>query len=113
MEKYIKINEWTGVTDIIIDQRNPDILYCASWQRHRNVASYIEGGPGTSIYKSMDGGENWNKINKGLPSSNMGKIGLAISPMNPDIVAYAAVETERRKGAVYRSANSGGSWEKI
>ena len=108
----LKINEWTGVTDIIIDPRNPDILYCASWQRHRNVASYIGGGPGTSIYKSMDGGENWNKINKGLPSSNMGKIGLAISPMNPDIV-YAAVETERRKGAVYRSANSGGSWEKM
>ena len=108
----LKIDEWTGVTDIIIDPRNPDILYCASWQRHRNVASYIGGGPGTSIYKSIDGGENWNKINKGLPSSNMGKIGLAISPMNPDIV-YAAVETERRKGAVYRSANSGGSWEKM
>ena len=108
----LKIDEWTGVTDIIIDPRNPDILYCASWQRHRNVASYIGGGPGTSIYKSIDGGENWNKINKGLPSSNMGKIGLAISPMNPDII-YAAVETERRKGAVYRSANSGGSWEKM
>ena len=108
----LEINEWTGVTDIIIDPRNPDILYCASWQRHRNVASFIGGGPGTSIYKSTDGGENWEKINKGLPSSNMGKIGLAISPINPDIL-YAAVETERRKGAVYRSANSGGNWKKM
>ena len=108
----LEINEWTGVTDIIIDPRNPDILYCASWQRHRNVASYIGGGPGTSIYKSLDGGESWNKINKGLPSKNMGKIGLAISPMNSDII-YAAVETERRKGAIYRSANSGGSWVKM
>ena len=108
----LEIDEWTGVTDIIIDPRNPDILYCASWQRHRNVASYIGGGPGTSIYKSSDGGESWSKINKGLPSLNMGKIGLAISPMNPDII-YAAVETERRKGAVYRSANSGGSWVKM
>ena len=86
-------------------------MYCASWQRHRNVASYIGGGPGTNIYKSTDGGDNWTKINKGLPSSNMGKIGLAISPINPDVV-YAAVETERRKGAVYRSANAGGSWKK-
>ena len=79
------------MTDIIIDPRNPDILYCASWQRHNNVASYIGGGPGTSIYKSTDGGEKWKKINKGLPSSNISKIGLAISPMNPDIL-YAAVE---------------------
>lgn len=108
----LEIDEWTGVTDLLIDPRNPDILYCASWQRHRNVASYIGGGPGTTIYKSNDGGESWQKINKGLPSSNMGKIGLAISPMNPDVV-YAAVETERRKGAVYRSANAGGSWKKM
>ena len=108
----LEIDEWTGVTDLLIDPRNPDVLYCASWQRHRNVASYIGGGPGTSIYKSTDGGDNWTKINKGLPSSNMGKIGLAISPINPDVV-YAAVETERRKGAVYRSANAGGSWKKM
>ena len=93
----LEIDEWTGVTDLLIDPRNPDVLYCASWQRHRNVASYIGGGPGTSIYKSTDGGDSWTKINKGLPSSNMGKIGLAISPINPDVV-YAAVETERRKG---------------
>ena len=108
----LNINEWTGVTDLVIDPTNPNTLYLASWQRHRNVAAHMGGGPGTSLYKSVDGGETWFKIDNGLPSSNMGKIGLAISPMNPKIL-YAAIELDRRKGAVYRSADSGGSWTKM
>ena len=107
----LNINEWTGVTDLVIDPTNPDVLYLASWQRHRNVAAHMGGGPGTSLYKSVDGGETWFKIDNGLPSSNMGKIGLAISPINPEVL-YAAIELDRRKGAVYRSSNSGGSWTK-
>ena len=70
------------------------------------------GGPGTSLYKSTDGGETWNKINNGIPNSNKGKIGLAISPMNPKVL-YAGVELELKKGAVYRSDNSGGNWKKM
>ena len=108
----LNINEWTGVTDLVIDPTNPDVLYLASWQRHRNVAAHMGGGPGTSLYKSVDGGETWFKIDNGLPSSNMGKIGLAISPINPEVL-YAAIELDRRKGAVYRSSNSGGSWTKM
>ena len=108
----LEVNEWTGVTDVVIDPTNPEILYAATWQRHRNVAALLGGGPGTSIYKSMDGGDSWTKINKGLPGSTMGKIGLAISPMKPNVL-YAAIELERRKGAVYRTENSGGSWTKM
>ncbi|NCF41725.1 MAG: glycosyl hydrolase [Bacteroidetes bacterium] len=108
----LEINEWTGVTDLVIDPTNPDILYAASWQKHRNVAALIGGGPGTSLYKSVDGGDNWSKIDKGLPGSNKGKIGLAISPMQPNVL-YAAVELDKRAGAVYRSENSGGSWSKM
>ena len=108
----LDINEWTGVTDLVIDPTNPDILYAASWQRHRNVAGLIDGGPGTALYKSKDGGDTWFKINKGLPRSNMGKIGLAISPINPTVL-YAAIELDRREGAVYRTSNSGGSWTKM
>ena len=111
-ENKLEINEWTGVTDLVIDPTNPDVLYLASWQRHRNVAALMGGGPGTAIYKSTDGGEQWNKIEKGLPRSNKGKIGLAISPMNPDVL-YAAVELDRREGAVYRSSNGGASWTKM
>ena len=108
----LQVNEWTGVTDLVIDPTNPDVLYAATWQRHRNVAALLGGGPGTSIYKSIDGGDSWAKINKGLPGSTMGKIGLAISPMKSNVL-YAAIELERRKGAVYRTDNSGGSWTKM
>jgi photosystem II stability/assembly factor-like uncharacterized protein len=110
-EKFLGDDEWIGVTDILIDPRNPDILYAATWQRHRNVASYMGGGPGSGIHRSDDGGETWKKLGKGLPSSNMGKIGLAISPQNPDVV-YAAIELDRRTGGVYRSADRGESWKK-
>ena len=111
-ENKLEINEWTGVTDLVINPENPNILYLASWQRHRNVAALMDGGPGTALYKSVDGGENWKKINNGLPGSNMGKIGLAISPMKPNVL-YAAIELDRREGAVYKSVDSGGSWKKM
>ena len=108
----LEVNEWTGVTDLLIDPNNPSILYAATWQRHRNVAALMGGGPGTAIYKSTDGGDSWKKINKGLPSSNLGKIGLAISPMKTQVL-YAAIELDKRKGAVYRSENAGNSWVKM
>ncbi|MCB0806673.1 MAG: hypothetical protein KDC05_12810, partial [Bacteroidales bacterium] len=110
--KTLGDDEWTGVTDIVIDSRNPDLLYAATWQRHRNVAAYMGGGPGSGIHRSTDGGDTWQKLETGLPKSNMGKIGLAISPQNPDVV-YAAIELDRRTGAVYRSENRGGSWQKM
>ena len=111
-ENVLNVNKWTGVTDIVIDHNNPSILYAATWQRHRNVAAYMGGGPGTSIYKSVDNGKTWVEIKNGLPSSNLGKIGLAISPFDSSIL-YAAVETDRRNGGVYKSTNSGGSWKKM
>ncbi|MFO7844001.1 MAG: hypothetical protein R6V16_09345, partial [Bacteroidales bacterium] len=111
-KKTLGDNEWIGVTDIVIDPRNAECLYAATWQRHRNVAAYMGGGPGTAIYKSNDGGENWQKLEKGLPKSDMGKIGLAISPQKPDVI-YAAIEEEQRTGGLYRSENRGASWTKM
>ena len=105
-------DEWIGATDLIIDPRDPKILYAATWQRHRTVAGYMGGGPGSNIYKSIDGGDTWKKIDKGLPKSNMGKIGLAISPQNPDVL-YAAIELNRRSGGVFKSSNRGESWSKM
>jgi photosystem II stability/assembly factor-like uncharacterized protein len=110
--KVLGDDEWTGVTDIVMDPRNPDVLYAATWQRHRTVAAYMGGGPGTGLHKSTDGGETWTELRSGLPSSNMGKIGLAISPQNPDIV-YAAIELDRRSGGLYRSTNRGASWTRM
>ena len=108
----LEVDEWTGVTSLVIDPRNPDKLYAATWQRQRTVAAYIGTGPGSAIYTSDDGGETWQKLTEGLPKTNMGKIGLAISPMNPDVV-YAAIEIDERKGGFYRSSNRGGSWVKM
>ena len=105
-------SEWVGVTDIVTDPRDPDLIYAAAWQRHRNVAAYMGGGPGTGIYKSVDGGETWIRLKEGLPESNMGKIGLDISYQNPDVL-YAAIELDRRSGGVFRSENRGASWKKM
>ena len=105
-------SEWVGATDLLIDPRNSDLLYAATWQRHRTVAGYLGGGPGTAIYKSNDGGDSWIKLKKGLPKSNMGKIGLVLSPQKPDVI-YAAIELDRRTGGVYKSENQGASWKKM
>lgn len=110
-KKTLGDEEWTGVTDIVIDPRNPSWLYAATWQRHRTVAAYMGGGPKSGIHRSTDGGETWEVLKTGLPKSKMGKIGLAISPQKPDIL-YAAIELNRTKGAVYRSTDRGASWEK-
>lgn len=108
----LTVDDWTGATDLAMDPRNPDVLYAATWQRHRNIAAYMGGGPGSGIYKSTDGGDSWRKLKSGLPDQNMGKIGLAISPQNPDVL-YAAIELERRTGGIYRSENRGESWKKM
>ena len=105
-------NQWTGATDLMIDPRNPLVLYAATWDRHRTVAALMSGGPGSGIHKSIDGGETWQKLTNGLPKSNMGKIGLAISPQQPDVV-YAAIELDRTTGGVFRSADQGASWKKM
>jgi len=104
-------DEWVGVTEVVIDPRDPDRLYAATWQRHRTVAAYMGGGPGSGLHRSTDGGETWEALKAGLPTSNMGKIGLAISPQKPDVL-YAAIELDNRTGAVYASTNRGSTWEK-
>ena len=104
-------DKWTGVTDIALDPKNPDRIYAATWDRHRTVAAYMGGGPGTGIHRSDDGGETWTEMTKGLPESNMGKIGIAVSHHHDNTI-YAAIELDRRKGGVYRSDDGGNTWEK-
>ena len=111
-KKVLGDEKWVGVTDIVIDPRDPNVLYAATWQRHRTVAAYMGGGPGTGIHKSTDGGETWKELKKGIPGSNKGKIGLAISPQQPDII-YAAIELDRTKGGLFMSENQGESWKKM
>jgi photosystem II stability/assembly factor-like uncharacterized protein len=107
----LSVDEHTGVNDIIMDPRNPDVMYASTFQRRRHVFTYVGGGKGSAMYKSTDGGEHWHKINQGLPGVDLGRIGLAFAPSNPEVM-YAVVEAEQGKGGFYRSTNRGASWER-
>lgn len=108
----LTIDAHTGVTDLVMDPRDPGVLYAAAMQRRRHVFTYIGGGPGSAMYKTTDGGASWNKINKGLPEVDLGRIGLTISPADPEKI-YAIVEAAQDKGGFYRSTNRGATWEKM
>jgi photosystem II stability/assembly factor-like uncharacterized protein len=108
----LTISENTGVTDVVLDPSNPDILYAASYQRRRHVFTLIDGGPESAIYKSTDAGKTWNKLKEGLPKEDMGRIGLAIAAHHPKTV-YATIETTRRAGGIYVTNDGGSSWKKV
>jgi photosystem II stability/assembly factor-like uncharacterized protein len=107
----LTISENTGVVDVAFDPSNPDIIYAAAYQRRRHVFTLIDGGPESAIYKSTDAGATWNKLKSGLPSVDMGRIGLAVSPADPNVV-YATVEAADSKGGIFRSNDRGATWEK-
>jgi len=108
----LEISEHTGIADLLMDPRDPNVLYAAAHQRRRHVFTYISGGPESALYKSVDGGANWTKQSSGLPSVDLGRIGLAISPVNPDYV-FAIVEAAEDKGGFFRSTDRGESFKKL
>ena len=110
--KILNISENTGVNNVVIDPRDSKVLYATSEQRRRHIFSKIGGGPETAVYKSTDAGATWEKIMKGLPSVDLGGTGLAISPVNPDVL-YLSLEAAEKKGGFFRSTNRGASWEKM
>ena len=110
-EKILGEGEYVGVNEVHLDPRNPDVVYASTHERFRTVAALVNGGPGSGIHKSVDGGKTWRRLSNGLPAEDMGKIGLAISPQNPDVI-YAGVELAHRKGGFFRSADGGENWEK-
>ena len=107
----LDINKDTGVTSVEIDPSNPDTFYAAAYQRRRSVAAFMGGGPDSGLYKSTDAGKTWRKLTVGLPAGDMGKIGIAVSPINPRVV-YATVEARPDERGFYRSTDKGESWEK-
>ncbi len=107
--KILEISKHTGVHEVHLDPRNPSVIYAVAHQRRRHVFTYISGGPESSVYKSTDGGKNFRKITNGLPDGDLGRVGLDISPANPDVI-YAVVEAQEKKGGFYKSTDRGESW---
>ncbi len=111
-ELALEIDENTGVVDLVMDPRDPDVLYVASYQRRRHVWTLINGGPGSGIHKTTDGGATWTELTSGLPEVDMGRIGLAVSTPAPNTV-YAIIEAADGKGGFFRSTDAGRSWTKM
>jgi photosystem II stability/assembly factor-like uncharacterized protein len=110
-KKVLDISEHTGVNEVHLDPRNPDVAYASAYQRRRKVWTLINGGPESGIFKTVDGGKSWRRIEAGLPRVDKGRIGMTISPVNPDVI-FAIVEAQRGQGGTFRSVDRGESWQK-
>jgi photosystem II stability/assembly factor-like uncharacterized protein len=104
--------EFTGVTDIALDPRDPRVIYATTYQRDRRAYSFVGGGPESGIWKSVDGGETWTRLSAGLPTGNMGRIGLDIARSQPNTV-YATVDADPATGGIYRSDDAGANWRRV
>ncbi|MBT8209428.1 MAG: glycosyl hydrolase, partial [Eudoraea sp.] len=112
-EKVLYVNEGTGASELSMDPTAPDILYAAMWEHQRTPFKVISGGPGSGLYKSMDGGKSWKQIHNGLPEEK-GKMAIAVSPANPNRV-YALIESDsdQDKGGLFVSMDAGASWRMV
>ncbi|HZI61489.1 MAG TPA: hypothetical protein VFD62_12285 [Pyrinomonadaceae bacterium] len=110
-KNILNISEHTGVTDVVIDHNDPNTIYAAAYQRRRHMWTLINGGPESALYKSTDAGATWNRLRAGLPTVELGRIGLAISPVDSNVI-YATVEAADRRGGIFRSSDRGSSWER-
>ena len=112
-DQLLYINPKTGCADLAMDPANPDVLYASMWEFRRTAWSFESGGQNSALYKSTDGGKNWNKIHNGFPEGDLGRLAIAVAPSNPKVL-YTVIEAEEdeRKG-LYRSNDAGASWEQL
>ena len=109
-ERVLHISSKTGFADLAMDATNPRVLYAAAWTGQRLPWTIISGSEEGGLYKSVDGGDTWKKLTEGLPQGIVGKIGVAVSPANPNRV-WALVEHEN--GGLFRSEDAGATWKKL
>ncbi len=110
-DRKLFVNPTSGAVDLVMDPKNPDILFASTWELKRTPYSLESGGPGSKIFKSTDGGETWKEIstNKGLPEGTLGIIGVTVSPVNSNRI-WAMIEN--LNGGLFRSDDGGETWEK-
>lgn len=111
-EKVLYVSDKAGAADLIIDRTNPDVLYASTWQVYRKAWKMWGGGPDCRLWKSVDGGDNWIELTKnpGMPEGPIGKIGVTVSPADPNRV-WAVVEAN--EGGIFRSDDAGWTWERV
>jgi photosystem II stability/assembly factor-like uncharacterized protein len=110
-ERILEIDEHTGINEFVVHPDDHDRIIASSYQRRRHVWTLINGGPGSGIHVTSDGGRTWSEASGGAPSGELGRIGIAMAPSDPDMV-YAIVEADEKKQGVYRTSDFGASWEK-
>ncbi|MFK8031628.1 MAG: glycosyl hydrolase [Gammaproteobacteria bacterium] len=110
-ERILNVDEHTGINEFVVDPNNNNRIVASSYQRRRHVWTLINGGPGSGIHRSEDGGKTWTEISSGLPKDNMGRIGLAGAPTEPNRI-YAIIEANDDERGIYHSSDFGLNWEK-
>jgi len=113
-ELVLHVSEGAGAVDVSMDPNNPRILFATIWQARRTFWSIDSGGPDGGLWRSLDGGDNWENIsqNNGMPDGLLGKMGVAVSPAQSGRV-WAIIEAEGRKRGLYRSEDHGENWAKV
>ena len=109
-KKVLFVNDTTGVSDLALDAGNPKVIFAGMWQFRRYPWNLVDGGPGSGLYRSTDGGDTWEKLTKGLPEGPLGRIAVAVAPSNPDHV-YALIAA--KKGMLWQSADMGDTWTPV
>ena len=112
-EKTLFVDSYTGAVDLAINPEDPRILYAATYQRLRRTWGFNGGGPGSAVYKSEDSGETWQQLTNGIPTGDKGRIGLAISESNPNILNALIEHADASAQGTYRTENGGNSWDKV
>jgi photosystem II stability/assembly factor-like uncharacterized protein len=108
--RVLHVDDDTGATELLMDPRNPKVLYAATYQRRRATWGFNGGGEGSAIHKTTDGGRTWTRLTEGVPTGPKGRIGLDLYRKNPDVL-YARIE-HPDEGGVYRSDDAGRNWSK-
>ena len=109
-KKVLFVNDTTGVADMAMQPGNAKVLFAGMWEFRRYPWTLVDGGAGSGIYRSTDGGETWKKLTKGLPEGPLGRVGLAIAPSNPNHI-YALIAAKR--GMLWQSTDLGDTWTEV
>jgi len=113
-DKVLYIQDDTGAVDVAIDPQDPQRIFAAMWQRNRGDHQSYYGGAASGIHRSTDGGDSWSQLTNGLPTgADVGRIGLAIAPSDPQVVYAVVVKTSGSLDAIYRTSDGGTSWVKL